>query len=204
MTATEDTGARRRGPRPGGADTRAMILAAAREEFAEKGFTAVTVRSIGSRAGVDAAMINHYFGSKAGLFREVTHIAVDPGLGLPEALAGPRDQLGARLARHVLRIWEDPTFRDAALALIRSSAADTSDQRLLREYLETQMLPSIAAAARGPAPKRQAALAMTHIFGVVMGRHVAGLPPLADPSVEELVGEISRAVQRYLDGTHRD
>ena len=204
MAVTEDPGARRRGPRPGGADTRATILAAAREEFAEKGFTAVTVRSIGSRAGVDPAMINHYFGSKAGLFREVTHVPVDPGAGLPEVLAGPRAQLGARLARHVLGIWEDPAFRDAALALIRSSATEVGGPRLLREYLETQLLPRIAASARGPAPVQQTALAMTHIVGVVMGRHIAGLPPLAEPSVEELVAQIAPAVQRYLDGTHRD
>jgi len=127
---------RRRGPRPGGGDTREALLVAAREEFAEKGFAAATVRSIGARAGVDPAMISHYFGGKAGLFREVTHIPLDPASGLDAVLAGPREQLGLRLARHILGIWEQPGFRDPVLALVRSALGEPGSQRALREYFE--------------------------------------------------------------------
>ena len=67
------------------------ILVAAREEFADRGYNGATVRSIGSRAGVDAAMINHYFGGKAGLFQEVVHIPFDPTAGLADVLAGSRE-----------------------------------------------------------------------------------------------------------------
>lgn len=203
MTTSAASSARRRGPRAGGTDTRAAILAAAREEFAEKGFTAVTVRSIAARAGVDAAMINHYFGSKSGLFREVTHIPVDPAEGLPDVLAGPRDGLGRRLAQYVLGLWEDPSFRGPALAVLRSVGPEGSGQRLLREYLETQLIPLISAQARGDAPLRQTALAMTHVFGLAMGRHVVELPQLREPSYQELAAEVGPTIQRYLDGAHR-
>jgi AcrR family transcriptional regulator len=194
---------RRRGPRAGGTDTQAALLAAAREEFADRGFAAATVRSIAARAHVDPAMINHYFGGKAGLFRQVTQISVDPAEGLPELLAGPRADLGRRLALHVLRIWEEPSFRDPVLAILRSAVADPEGGRLLREYLETQILPLGAAAARGDDPQRQMALAATHVFGVAMARHVIGLEPVRSLTVEQLAEQIGPTVQRYLDGTYQ-
>lgn len=203
MTTDATSGARRRGPRAGGSDTRAAILAAAGAEFAEMGYAAATVRSIAARAGVDAAMINHYFGSKSGLFREVTHIPVDPAEGLPDVLSGPRAGLGRRLAQHVLGLWEDPSFRGPVLAVLRSVDAEVGGQRLLREYLETQLIPLISAQARGDAPLRQTAMAMTHVFGLAVGRHVIGLPQLREPSYEDLAAEIGPTIQRYLDGTHR-
>ena len=53
-----------RGRRPAGENTRAALLAAARVEFTERGFDGATVRAIAQRAGVDAAMVNHWFGGK--------------------------------------------------------------------------------------------------------------------------------------------
>lgn len=192
--------ARRRGPRRGGVDTRDALVVAAREEFAEKGFAAATVRSIGARAGVDPAMINHYFGGKAGLFREVTHIPLDPAGGLDAVLAGPRDHLGLRLATHILGIWEQPGFREPVLALVRSALSEPGSERALREYFETQLLPRVAAVAQGPDPERQAALAASHVVGVVLARHVLGLGVLASPTIDELARQIAPAVQDYLDG----
>ena len=191
---------RRRGPRRGGQDTREALVVAAREEFAEKGFAAATVRSIGTRAGVDPAMISHYFGGKAGLFREVTHIPLDPAAGLDLVLAGPRDELGLRLATHILGVWEQPGFREPVLALVRSALSEPGSERALREYFETQLLPRIAAVAQGVDPQRQAALAAAHIVGVVLGRHVLGVQVLSGPTIEELARQVAPAVQRYLDG----
>ncbi len=83
MTAAERTpGAeparRRRGRRPGGADTRDALLTAARTEFAERGFDGATVRVIADRAGVDPAMVNHWFGGKEALFTAALDLPIDP------------------------------------------------------------------------------------------------------------------------------
>jgi AcrR family transcriptional regulator len=196
--------ARRRGPRSGGGDTRAAILAAAREEFAERGYAAATVRSIGSAAGVDAAMINHYFGTKAGLFQEVIQLPVDPTSGLAEALAGPRQDIGRRLALYFLGLWEQPDFREPIIAVLRSAEAEPSGGRMVREYLLSHVLPQVRGYAVGPDPTRQVALAMSHLVGVAMGRHVLRMDPLATPGVEELADAVGPAVGRYLDGTYRD
>src|ERR1700759_1320075 len=83
MAAPERTGTgRRRGRRPGGANTRAQLLDAARAEFAERGYEGATVRAIADRAGVDPAMVNHFFGGKDGLF--------PASLDLPRDAPAPR------------------------------------------------------------------------------------------------------------------
>ena len=50
------------------AKTRARVLAAATEVFADKGFAGATVETIVGAAGVNMRMIYHYFGDKAGLY----------------------------------------------------------------------------------------------------------------------------------------
>ncbi|HKQ01335.1 MAG TPA: helix-turn-helix domain-containing protein, partial [Actinomycetes bacterium] len=51
----------RSGRRPGRPDTRRAILAAARELFADKGFDHTSIRTIATAAGVDPALVHHYF-----------------------------------------------------------------------------------------------------------------------------------------------
>ena len=69
---------RRMGRRPGRPDTRAAILASAQKLFAGKGFDGVSVRAIAADAGVDPAMINHYFDGKEGLFQAAMDLPVRP------------------------------------------------------------------------------------------------------------------------------
>jgi AcrR family transcriptional regulator len=76
VTATRPE--RRRGRRPGGADTRTALLDAARVEFAERGYEGATVRRIAERAGVDAAMVNHWFGGKEALFAASIDLPISP------------------------------------------------------------------------------------------------------------------------------
>lgn len=204
MSQAPGSPARRRGPRTGGSDTRAAILSAAREEFADRGYTGATVRSIGTRAGVDAAMINHYFGGKAGLFQEVIQIPFDPTAGLGGVLAGSREELGRRLTLYVLGVWEQPGFREPVLAILRSTGEEPGGARLLREFALARLMPQVREVTRGSDPTRQVALAMTHLFGIVMGRHALELPPLTTPSLDELADHVAPVIQRYLDGTYRD
>lgn len=192
---------RRRGPRSQGGDTRAAIAAAARAEFAERGFSGATIRSIASRAGVDPALVHHYFGTKMDLFREVLSLTVDPqATVLPVVLAGPREQAGERIARTFLTAYDDPGFREPMLALLRSAMTDRQIAAMAGSLMQEALLPAVAGLALGPDRERRVALAMSHLMGVVVGRHVIGLAALQGP-VEGLVAELAPVVQRYLDGS---
>src|SRR3982751_1808342 len=87
----------RTGRRPGNQDTREAILASARQAFAERGFDGASIRHIATGAGVDPALVHHYFGAKDQLFLAALQVPVDPGTLLPQALAGDPDTVGERL-----------------------------------------------------------------------------------------------------------
>jgi AcrR family transcriptional regulator len=62
---------RQLGRRPGNNPTRDTILDAAEETFARSGYAGTSLREIADRAGVNQALLHHYFGSKDGLFKAI-------------------------------------------------------------------------------------------------------------------------------------
>ena len=102
------------GRRPGGPDTRGQILAAARKSFADKGFGGTTIRAVAAEAGVDPALVHHYFGSKDDLFLAALEIPVDPRALVPAVFEAGVDGGGERLLRLFLSVWDDPRHPAAA------------------------------------------------------------------------------------------
>lgn len=191
---------RRSGRRPGGQDTRSSILEAARRAFAEKGFDKASIRGIARDAGVDPALVHHYFGTKEKLFLEVMHAPINPADLIPQALAGPREQAGERLVRMVLSVWDSPAGA-VGVAMFRSALSNEWTARLLREFVVTQVLRrAISQLVLDPAeaPLRSALVA-TQIAGLLMGRYVLRLEPLVDADPEKLAATMGPNVQRYLD-----
>ncbi|WP_062382879.1 TetR/AcrR family transcriptional regulator [Demequina iriomotensis] len=190
-------GARRPvGRRPGESGSRDAILAAARDTFAERGFAGATMRAIAARAGVDPSLIRHFFGSKAALFAAAVAAGSDVASHLRDALTGPRDGIGARVADAYLRLWEDPEVGEALRALIRSGVALGGPAE--------QLLEAIGASDGAPLPLERV-LAGTHLLGVAYARFIAQLPAVAALDHDELVELIAPAIQRYLvpDGASR-
>src|SRR5579863_8830261 len=126
------------GCRPGHEGTRDAILQAARASFAEDGYERVSLRGIARRAGVDPALVHHYFGGKPALFVEVLHMGRDPR-GIVEELAGSgAPGRGARLMRAFLAVWEQPGIEDRNapfLNLAQAVAASPHAADGLREFL---------------------------------------------------------------------
>lgn len=149
----------RRGRRSGATETKAAILAAARRRFAGEGFHGATIREIAHDAGVDAALLAHYFGGKAALFAAAVEVPVPAG-------DGP-----------LLRLWEDPPQREAALALLRSAATYPPAAAMLRDMLMA-----------GEPAGHAAALRCSEALGLAMARHILRLEPIASDSPEQLCG----------------
>ena len=156
MTTSATPPAARRGPgRPAdGGDRRQAILDAARQQFAEKGFAAASVRAIARQADVDPALVHHYFGSKEQVFVAAMELPVDPAERLPHVLAGDPDQLGERLVRLFLGVWGDPAFRTPMLGLVRSAITSEQGATMLREFVGSALLGRIVAAGDSPDPLR--------------------------------------------------
>jgi AcrR family transcriptional regulator len=177
------------------------VLAAARAAFAERGFDSATIRGIAAAAGVDPALVHHYFGNKDQLFLAAVEAPADPGALLPEVLAGGPDALGVNIMRMFLRVWDGPV-RPAGLALIRSAVGNEWTARLLREFLVSQVLRRVVATLDVPAAEREArgALVASQLVGLVMTRYVLRLEPIASAGAESLVAAYAPTLQRYLTG----
>jgi len=177
------------------------VLAAARTAFAERGFEGATIRGIATEAGVDPALVHHYFGSKDKLFLAAVEAPADPDELLPVVLAAPPDELGAAVVGLVLRLWDGPA-RPAGLALLRSAVSNEWTAKLLREFLVAKVLRKVVATLGFDPDVRaaRASLVATQIIGLVMGRYVLKVEPLASASPESLVAAIGPTVQRYLTG----
>lgn len=191
--------ARRIGRRPGNPDTRATILAAARTTFAERGFDQASIRAIAATAGVDPALVHHYFGSKDKLFLAAMNAPADPAQVVPTILAGDPDQIGERLVRAFLSIWDSPAGTPA-VALLRSAVSNEWTARLLREFLTTQVLRPVLDhldADPAQAPLR-GSLVASQLFGLAMARHVLRLEPIASAAPETLISSVGPTMQRYL------
>jgi AcrR family transcriptional regulator len=169
--------------------------------FAERGFDGATIRAIAMAAGVDPALVHHYFGSKDKLFLAAIEAPADPADLLPEVLGAGRDQLGAAVVRLLLKVWDGP-MRPAGLALVRSAVANEWTAKLLREFLMTQVLRRVVGTLELPTAEREArgGLVASQLIGLVMARYVLRVEPLASASPESLVAAIGPTVQRYLTG----
>jgi AcrR family transcriptional regulator len=193
--------ARRTGRRPGNPDTRESILAAAREAFADRGFEASSIRGIATSAGVDPALVHHYFGTKEQLFKACMNFPIDPAEVIPQVLAGGPDEIGERLVRSFLRIWDSPAGA-AGVALMRSAVSNDWTARLMREFVTTQMirhvLPELTTDP-AEAPLR-ASLVASQMAGLAMIRYVLKLEPLASAPPEVVVAAVAPNVQRYVTG----
>ncbi|MGS2615247.1 TetR/AcrR family transcriptional regulator [Micromonospora sp. LZ34] len=192
---------RRTGRRPGKPGTREAILDAARAAFAERGFDGASIRAIAAAAGVDPALVHHYFGSKDQLFLAAMNAPVDPGELIPRILAGDRAGIGERLVRLFLGIWDSPAGH-AGVALLRSAVSNEWTARLMREFLTTQVLRRVLDHLdTDPAelPLR-GSLVASQLIGLAMMRYVIKLEPVASAPAETLVATVGPTVQRYLTG----
>jgi AcrR family transcriptional regulator len=192
--------ARGRGRRPGGPDTRGQILDAARESFAERGFSGTTIRAVAASADVDPALVHHYFGSKDDLFLAALAIPVDPRQLVPTVFAGGTHGAGERLLRLFLSVWDDPETRLPLLAVVRSSLTADTPETLLQQGLLRIVLTPLREALPADEADRRVNLVISQMIGLVVTRYLLRLEPLASMPADEVVASVAPNLQRYLDG----
>jgi AcrR family transcriptional regulator len=196
-------GARRRGRRPAGEDRRGDILAAAREEFARRGFDGTTLRGIARAAGVDPRLVHHYFDGKDAVFTAAFEIPVRPQDVLEPVLGPGPDGIGERLVRMFLSVWDTPVGRQRIVALLSASVTSEAGARMLREFLAREVFGRVAARLGRDDPELRASLAVSQMMGLVVARYVVVVEPLASAEPEELVELIAPTLQAYLTGPLR-
>ena len=191
----------RRGRRGGASESRGQILDAARRLFAEHGFDGTSLRQVARAAGVDPAMIHHFFKGKDELFALSVELPADP----EQVLAGMADsdpaQRAELIVRAVLHLWESPA-QAGLLAFLRGTIGSKAKTALLRETVTRRVVSRIMASVPGN-PEEVAlrgSLVATQVVGLMMVRYVVRLEPLASATAEDVVRLVAPNVQRYLTG----
>ena len=210
------TGRRRAGRRGSGRPagesfTREAIVESARAQFADHGYRGATIRGIAAAAGVDPALVHHYYGTKEALFAAAMRLPVVPSEVLAAALSTARVRpaepgIGAHLVRTALTLWESAEVKDTFLGLLRSGVTNEQASVMLREFFSETILSTMARVA-GPdglatpaEAEYRAAMVATQMLGLAMTRLVFQLPAVVGASVEELAATVGPAVERYLTG----
>jgi AcrR family transcriptional regulator len=194
----------RTGRRPGPSTTRAAILAAARRRFADAGFDAASMRAIAADAGVDPAVVVHFFGSKDGLFRQAVGWPFDPARAASRITAPGPERVPERIARTFLDFWEDPATRASLMALLRSAMTHEGSASLLRQFVVRQLFGPVTGLLDGPQIELRVNLASAQLIGVAVLRYAVRIEPIASASKDELVAWLTPALAHYLEsGTAR-
>ncbi|GAA1014788.1 TetR family transcriptional regulator [Streptomyces sp. F-3] len=194
---------RRRGRprREEAADTRDLILTAARKEFSEHGYEKTSVRGIAKAAGVDSALVHHYFGTKEQVFEAAIEVIFAPALNASKAVAdAPPDDVGERLTRFFLGIWENPATRTPLLAIVRSALTNDTAAAVFRRLIASQLLRRIAGRIDLPDAELRAELAAAQLVGCAILRYVIKLEPLASADTEQVVARLAPVVHGHLTG----
>ena len=190
----------RTGRRPGsaGADTREAILAAAQRLFAERGFEGASMRAIAAEAGVDAALITHFFGSKANLLAAAIEWPFDPDRELPRILKAGRDRVGEGLVALFVRTWDRDGSRHPVITLLRAAITEPSAAGLLADFMRTRLFGPLLAELGSDQPDIRANLLAAQLGGLGLARYILRLEPLASAPPRNVVRWVAPNIQRYL------
>ncbi len=186
------------GTRDGAERTRAEILAAARKAFSEHGYQRATIRAVAAEAGVDSALVHHYFGTKNGLFLSAMQMPFNPEAVIAEAIEGDPTDVGERLVRGFLRIWGDPTTRQPLLILLRAAIDGEAAAALLRDFVSDAVVRRVSQELDQAVDPLRVTAAASQLVGLAIVRYVVKVEPLASASEDEIVALVGPVVQRHL------
>ncbi|MEH3141115.1 MAG: TetR family transcriptional regulator [Mycobacterium kyogaense] len=187
------------GPRDERGVLAARILSAAREAFADKGYAGTTVRAVARAAGVDPALVYHYFGSKDALLDAAT----DPPQRWLESVAAtwatPVDRLGEALVRLMLDAWADDEIGPVLRAILQTAAHEATTREKLRRVVESSLLGVSRLGADDADRLRRSGLISSQLMGLAMVRYVWRIEPVASMADGALVAAVAPTLQRYIE-----
>jgi AcrR family transcriptional regulator len=198
---TETNTSRKRPGRPAGnSNTRERILDSARDLFARNGIKNTSIRSVAASAGVDSALVHHYFGTKENLFAAAVHLPIDPMDVIGPLRDVPVEELGHRLPSILLPLW-DSEIGAAFVAALRSVVAG-SEINFFRTFIEDVIAVEVGSRVDNPPGSGivRIQFVASQLVGVVVARYILELEPFASLPAQQIADTIAPNLQRYLTG----
>jgi AcrR family transcriptional regulator len=199
VTATS-AGRRRPGRPAGSSNTREKILDNARELFARNGIKNTSIRAVAAAAGVDSALVHHYFGAKEQLFAAAVHIPINPMDVIGPLREVPVEELGHRILSMLLTLW-DSEVGASFIATLRSILAG-SEVNLFRTFIQDVIAVEVGSRVDDPPGSGiiRIQFVASQLVGIVMARYILELEPFASLPAQQVADTIAPNLQRYLTG----
>jgi AcrR family transcriptional regulator len=199
VTAT-NAGRRRPGRPAGNSNTRDRILDSARELFARNGIKNTSIRAVAAAAGVDSALVHHYFGTKEQLFAAAIHIPIDPMDVIGPLREIPIEELGHRIPSILLALW-DSDVGASFIAALRSFVAG-SEVNLFRTFIQDVIGVEVGSRVDSPPGTGliRVQFVASQLVGIIMARYILELEPFASLPAQQIADIVAPNLQRYLTG----
>jgi AcrR family transcriptional regulator len=188
------------GRRPGNADTRGEIVEAAKQVFAAKGYDGTSLRAVAREAGVDPALVHHYFDGKASLFVAAMALPFDPRQVRQHA-ASP-DFSGARTIESFLTMWDNAEGSGSSFAsCVSAMAGSTNVADAIREFVNERVW-SVRPLKEGESEamaERRTAMVSSQLMGLAFTRYLLRVPPISTASARQIGRWVGPTLDRYLE-----
>jgi AcrR family transcriptional regulator len=187
------------GRRPGNADTRGEIIEAAKRVFADKGYEGTSLRGVAREAGVDPALVHHYFDGKASLFVAAMALPFDPR-EVKEHAAG-LEYSGSRTIEGFLTMWDLAEGTGSSFASCLSAmAASTNVADAMREFVNDRVW-SVLRHNEGETEtlrRRRTAMVSSQLMGLAFARYILRVPPMSTASPKQIGRWVGPTLDRYV------
>ena len=186
------------GRRPGKANTRNEIIQAAKQVFAEEGYDGTSLRAVARAAGVDPALVHHYFDGKADLFVSAMALPFDPR-EVKEHAEGP-GQPGPETVEGFLTMWDKAEGTGSSFtSCLAAMASSPNVADAMREFVSERVWrarPPVEGESEAMA-KRRTAMISSQLMGLAFIRYVLRVPPVSTASPKEIGRWAGPTLRRY-------
>jgi len=187
------------GRRPGKADTRGEIIEAAKRIFADKGYDGTSLRGVAREAGVDPALVHHYFDGKASLFVAAMALPFDPRQVKEQAARA--DYSGARTIEGFLTMWDLAEGTGSSFtSCLSAMAASTNVADAMREFVNERVW-SVLRHKEGESEalkRRRTAMVSSQLMGLAFARYLLRVPPMSTASPKQIGRWVGPTLDRYV------
>jgi AcrR family transcriptional regulator len=177
--------------------TRRRLLDAARELFLGHGYSAVGLREVAAKAGVDVTLVRRYFGSKQRLFAEATNVSEDTD----EIRNAADDTVGRQMIARVLGARRD---LDAPLFALLRSSGDPSVVTRLNAQLEEGLTRNLSKRITADRARIRADMVTALLLGIGVQRVLLRKKPMAsarDDDIAAVFLEAFEAITKLPQGS---
>ena len=190
------------GRRPGRADTRGDIVNAAKRVFAGKGYDGASLRAIAREAGVDPALVHHYFDGKASLFVAAMALPFDPRHVQEQTSSSP--SVGAGIILGFLTMWDQAEGTGSSFAAcVAAMAAATNVADAMREFVAERVWDNSPTNAGESATltRQRRALVSSQLMGLAFTRYILRVPPVSTATPRQIARWAGPTLDRYISGS---